>query len=487
MSSHRGAGIRGAWGRRAAAAVALLALSSGAAGCGGAPEVPLAPEAARDQPAVDPMSYRSDMEDAYVARAAAGNSHVLFAKSPGGVQATAVRVERFRTAIEAAADEGDVDADVLEAIVFLESAGRPDAVAGRDPAAAAGLTQIVAETGQNLLGMRIDLAASRRLTRRYFRELRRGRPQAARRALAERRRVDERFVPARALAATVRYLEIARERFERDDLAVASYHMGIGNLQSVLAAYGGDDPGYAELYFGSTPLRHAAAWRLLAGFGDDSSTYYWRVLASREIMRLHRDEPEELARLAALHARKGSSEEVLHPPAQTRVFAQPEDVAKARERGELAPLPGPGRLGFRRDRRMGELAPRLGRAPSLYFALRPEALAVARYIGAGVRRLSGHPEPLVMTSAVRDGAYQRLLSARNPEATHAYSLHTTGYAFDVLRRYRSGRQAQAFQFMLDRLQAVNLIAWVREPAAIHITAAGDGAALRDLTPGAPPD
>jgi hypothetical protein len=462
----------------------MLALIAIAAACGG-PDAPLTPEAAGDQPPVDPMSYRAEREDTYVARAAAGNSHVLFAKSPGGVQVTARRVERFRAAIEEAAGEGDMDADMLEAIVFLESAGRPDVVAGRDPEAAAGLTQIVAETGQSLLAMRIDLAASRRLTRRYFRELRRHHPRAAQRALAARRRVDDRFVPAKALAATVRYLDIARERFGRDDLAVVSYHMGIGNLDSVLRAYGGEDPGYAELYFASTPLSHAASWRLLAGFGDDSSTYYWRVLAAREIMRLHREDPDQLARLAALHAPKASSEEVLHPPQQTRVFVEPKDVAEAREEGALVPLSGPQSLGFRRDRRMGELAPRLDERPSLYFALRPEAAAVASYIGAGVRRLSGRPEPLIMTSAVRDRAYQRLLTSDNPEATHAYSLHTTGYAFDVLRRYPSRSQAQAFQFMLDRLQSLNLIAWVREPAAIHITASSDGGALKGLVPGGP--
>ncbi|HWT93214.1 MAG TPA: hypothetical protein VN238_09480, partial [Solirubrobacteraceae bacterium] len=50
------------------------------------------------------------------------------------------------------------------------------------------------------------------------------------------------------------------------------------------------------------------------------------------------------------------------------------------------------------------------------------------------------------------------------------SLHTTGWAFDIERTYRSRAHALAFQFMLDRLQALNLIAWVREPAAIHVTA-----------------
>jgi hypothetical protein len=47
----------------------------------------------------------------------------------------------------------------------------------------------------------------------------------------------------------------------------------------------------------------------------------------------------------------------------------------------------------------------------------------------------------------------------------------------VRRRYRSREQAAAFQYMLDRLQSLNLIAWVREPQAIHITVSGEATAL----------
>jgi hypothetical protein len=59
-------------------------------------------------------------------------------------------------------------------------------------------------------------------------------------------------------------------------------------------------------------------------------------------------------------------------------------------------------------------------------------------------------------------------------------LHTTGFAFDILRRYKNRRQAQAFQFMLDRLTALNLIAWAPEPSAIHITVSGDARVLLPL-------
>jgi hypothetical protein len=56
-------------------------------------------------------------------------------------------------------------------------------------------------------------------------------------------------------------------------------------------------------------------------------------------------------------------------------------------------------------------------------------------------------------------------------------MHTTGYAFDILRRYPSPAQAAAFQYELERLQARNLIAWVREPNAIHVTASSEAKTL----------
>ena len=86
----------------------------------------------------------------------------------------------------------------------------------------------------------------------------------------------------------------------------------------------------------------------------------------------------------------------------------------------------------------------------------------------------------MVTSTVRDQLYQSRLVHGNGEATRNYSLHTTGWAFDVLREYRSRRQALAFQFVLDRLRTLNVIAWVREPRAIHVTAADDAEVLLPL-------
>jgi hypothetical protein len=128
---------------------------------------------------------------------------------------------------------------------------------------------------------------------------------------------------------------------------------------------------------------------------------------------------------------------------------------------------------------MSELAERLDVPRGVYRGLRPEALAMALYIGAQTRAISG-ASPLIVTSTVRDQAYQRLLVRRNREATENYSLHTTGWTFDISRTYRSRAQALAFQSVLDRLQVLDAIAWVREPTAIHITVSKDAKALLPL-------
>jgi hypothetical protein len=361
----------------------------------------------------DPWAYEPDREDEFEARAAAGHSHVVYVKSPDGVVESARRVDRWRDEIEDAAGEAGVDPSLIEGMVLLESAGRPDARASDDLEGAVGLTQILAETATGLLGMEVDVRRSERLTRKLGRA--RG-PRQAARIRAHRARVDERFDPSKSLAGTGRYLKLAMDELGREDLAVVSYHMGIGNLQQVLGAYGEDDASYAQLYFDVSPDRHPRTYRILTGLGDDSKTYLWRVLASSEIMRLYREDRGRLSRLARLQGAAASGELVLHPP---------------------------------------------GRSEASEGRLQPEASALLAYIRHGVREISGVRAPLRVTRTVR-----------------ASGIHATGFAFDVRRRYRNGAQAEAFQYMLDRLQALNLIAWSRDARVIHITASREGAELR---------
>jgi hypothetical protein len=252
-----------------------------------------------------------------------------------------------------------------------------------------------------------------------------------RRLARERRAVDQRFDPKASLEATGRYLALAKRAFGRDDLALVSYHMGIGNLQNVLRRYtggSGDHPSYTKLYFDTAPLRHASAYDLLSRFGDDSSTYFWRVLAAQDVMRLSRREPGALAHLEALERSGGPGARRLYPngiPA---------------DNGSGQPPAYKPRLGLRFA------------DPALHaFAPRPGALSVLLYTGAGARVISGLG-PLVVPGA-------------------------QGVRLQIARQYVSQRQALAFEFILNRLRAWDLIAWTRNGPQIDIVVGDDAGRL----------
>jgi soluble lytic murein transglycosylase-like protein len=437
------------------------------------------------RPGADPLAWNESRRRDFEARAATGTSHVLYAKSPGGVVASAERTAAWRDLVEASAERHGVDPDTLEALIFLESAGRPDVSAGPTPEAASGLAQIIPSTATDLLGMSVDLERSVALTKAIANA--KTAEQAAR-LRRQRAAVDERFDPEAAIDGAATYLEIAERRFGVTDLAVVSYHMGIGNLESVIGAYLGvedtepiaalvaaEELSYARLYFDSGPDAHREAYELLRGFGDESADYLWKVRGSAGIMELYRDDPEQLERTAELATAKASLEEVFHPEDETEVFGDSGDIEAALRDGDLVPMPLSTTLGWIPDEQIGEFAQAVDESSALYRALRPEALATLSYMATRVAEISGSKAPLRVTSAVRDREYQGLLVASNPEATDEYSLHTTGWSFDILREYENGRQAEAFQYELDRLSALAVIDYAVEPRAIHITVSDLGA------------
>jgi hypothetical protein len=393
-----------------------------------------------------PLGYDSSHAPEFVARAVSGSANVLFTKSPGGVVATAARVAAYRPMIDAATKGTGIDPSLLEGLVFLESAGYPDALAGPDAADAAGLTQILAQTGSSLLGMHINLAESRKLTSQIDAAYAAGNSALVAKLQSRRERIDDRFNPRKALAATVRYLKLAEHDLGgREDLAIVSYHMGIGNLQQVLSDYNGGHPvPYVQLYFDTAPNHDGKAYNLLSTLGDDSSLYYWRVLGAVQIMSLYRSDRSALVHLASLEKATGSDADVLHPPLQTPKYRSGSAISSAYSSGALAHLPAdPAKYWLAYDARM----------PALLRGLAPGAVDLLAVLGIGVEQYSGLKVPLIVQRAV--------------------TLGGTGWSFEIARRYHGYAQASAFQAMLDRLQALNLIAWSRARKTIDITVASD--------------
>jgi hypothetical protein len=317
--------------------------------------------------------------------------------------------------------------------------------------------------------MHIDLAQSRKLTAQIDAAFAAGNESAVAQLQGRRAKIDDRFAPRKALAATVRYLELARARFSGADLAVVSYHMGIGNLQQVLGRYDdGHSVPYTQLFFDTAPDHHPAAYALLHSFSDDSRLYYWRVLGAAQIMRSYRSTPAALVQLAGLETTSPSGADALHPPGATSSFSTPDDLRQAYAHRQVLPLPSnPRSLGLQYATTMGSLAHRLGQPVALYQGLRAPALDLLIELAARVRALSGASAPLLVASTVADRQYLKLLP--DPPAP----VTSTGYSFAIERRYATPRQAAALQAMLDQLQALNLIAWVRSPQTIEVTVSSD--------------
>jgi hypothetical protein len=115
---------------------------------------------------------------------------------------------------------------------------------------------------------------------------------------------------------------------------------------------------------------------------------------------------------------------------------------------------------------MGRLARRFGEPARLYRGLRPPALDLLVELAARVRALSGTSAPLEVAGTVTDKSYAATIG-------DAPVLSSAGWTFQIARSYASGAQAEAFQAMLDRLQALDLIAWTRTPETIDVTVASD--------------
>jgi hypothetical protein len=72
---------------------------------------------------------------------------------------------------------------------------------------------------------------------------------------------------------------------------------------------------------------------------------------------------------------------------------------------------------------------------------------------------------------------QRVVGTIRPDDRPLEVLESAGWTFEVRRRYASTAQATAFQFVLDRLTALDLITWERRQNRIHITVSTEAGAL----------
>ena len=297
------------------------------------------------EPVPDPFAWDPDGAEEFERRAAAGNSHLLYALSPGGAVASAERVARWRPQVERAAREGRRRRrHARGARVPRERGPRRTRIAPGASRAPSGSRRSSPRRRTDLLGMHVDTRAQRRAHAP-------DRPRASGAAASDggaparaaRRASTSASTRRKALAATGRYLE-ARPRDVRPRGArVRQLPHGHRQPRGRAARLRRRSrpclrPGLLRLDAApATP----AAYERLAGLGDDSSNYLWKVARAREIMRLYREDPAELRRgSTALQTAKSSAEEVLHPRRLgRRASPTPDAAARGWDDGDIVALP----------------------------------------------------------------------------------------------------------------------------------------------------
>ena len=296
--------------------------------------------------------------------------------------------------------------------------------------------------------MRVDVARQPAPDAAHRARRARGQAERAQRLRAARRRVDERFDPRKALAATAP-LPGDRARPPRPrrprHRQLPHGHRQPADRRSAL--YGAPDGiPYAQLFFDSTPAAPRGAPSASSPrLGDDSLDLPVARRRRRARSCACCATTATSSRAAtALQTARNSAEEVLHPPGETEAFGDPDALADAYDDGEIvaaARAPTCAATASRVDPQHG----RAGRARRRAAARATAGCAARRwptlaYIGTQVRRMLG-----AARAAARDehGARRRLPAGARPRATSrrpgATSLHTTGYAFDIGRTLREPR------------------------------------------------
>ena len=258
---------------------------------------PLPPKATRVLPPVDPLRYDASRRADYERHAALGLSHVHLRQDPGRRDGQrAAHASASARSIARVGRRHGLDPDTLAAIVMLESAGRPDARRERPERR----RRPDADPRRDRPATCSACASTSRASERLTRGDRAAAASVGGAHAASAARVDERFDPREGRRRHRRYLDIAKAQAGgRADLAVESYHMGVGNLQRRSRALRrGRRALRAAVTSTRRPLRHTAAWRKLAVARRRLLDLLLARAAAREILRLYRSDPRRCARLA---------------------------------------------------------------------------------------------------------------------------------------------------------------------------------------------
>jgi hypothetical protein len=304
--------------------------------------------------------------------------------------------------------------------------------------------------------------------------------------MAKRRQVDQRFDPARAVAAQTRYLVRLTRRYGGVDWALQAYHGGEAGASKTMSlftgsgsrtllasrgtSYAGLGMGrwlpYTELYQRVSPTATPAAFSYLFGRSDDHRYYWWKVLMAERALDLYRKDPAEFEQQWRELQPGLNADAAFYPDPTALQFADNSALVEGYRSGELVALPrNAGALGLRTVN-LAALAPE---SATLQKGLRPEGMGALLRL-AQVYRSNGGQEPLSVLALVQSGAYRQLWDTRYPDrplppgVPRDPEFHTTGVTFDVRTPSREWDR-KVLEYSLGRLYDGLKISWRKENEA----------------------
>ena len=389
-----------------------------------------------------------------------------------------------------------------EADLLLESGGDPNA---RSVSDAIGVAQFMVGTGQRC-GLRVNLSASNALSRKITALERqitaleavpdtwsraapagfqnsassdggawnRDRWLAYRKSqwktlVMKRRRVDERFDPAKAITAQTRYLLRLTRRYGGIDWALQAYHGGEAGASRTMRLFASEAGGsrrwipFTDLYRRVSPTGTPAAFSYLFGRSDDHRYYWWKVLMAERALNLYRRDPAEFERQWRALQPGLSADAAYYPEPAALQFADAAALQEAYSGGVLVPLPGNASSLGLQTAHLTVLDPARG---SLHKGLRPEAMGALLRL-AHLYRSFGGREPLTLLSMIQSADYRSMWTARYPPKQLPPGIprdpefHTTGFTFD-LKTPTDNWDRKVLEYALGRLYDTLRISWRKE-------------------------
>lgn len=230
----------------------------------------------------------------------------------------------------------------------------------------------------------------------------------------------------------------------REDAALLAYFSGKENIQKYMQS----GFRYASLY---PDIPELVKERYLT---QEHEHAVYRILAAQQIVALYDESAENFSLMQFVYARF-RAEAVWYYVQGLKSYDTVHEIKNAVKANALVTLEKlPLEAGISFHKEIGQLLKDAPELRYLYKSAKPETLGFLLYLVDAMREKTKNKNfTLVMTSMIRDVAYQSALTKVNRYTAKDVSLHTTGYAMDIDRgeTLKTGADRKLFRQLLTQL------------------------------------